>query len=63
MLNKKIKTYVRFKNKIKMSKEQIAEKEMSKFYDWILKLKSVYLADNKRMCTAYEKVYTNALTN
>ncbi len=46
-----------------MSKEQIAEKEMYKFYDWMLKLKSVYLADNKRMSTAYEKVYTNALTN
>ena len=46
-----------------MSKEQIAEKEMSKFYDWMLKLKSVHLADNKRMSTAYEKVYNNALTN
>jgi hypothetical protein len=46
-----------------MSKEQIAEREMSNFYEWMLKLKSIHLADSKRMSIAYEKIYSNALNN
>ena len=48
------------------TKKQInrkGEREMQKFYKWMaVKVKSVHLADNKRMSEAYESVYNNAIT-
>lgn len=38
------------------------QRDMQRFYKWMaVKVKSVHLADNDRMSTAYEKVYNNAI--
>lgn len=34
-------------------------KEVENFYQWLLKIKSVHLADNVKMNKAYEIVYQN----
>jgi hypothetical protein len=34
--------------------------EAIKFYEWLLKIKSIHLADNERMCKAYAKVIENS---
>lgn len=36
-------------------------KEAEKFYEWLLKMKNIYLADNERMAKAYGKVTQNSL--
>lgn len=33
--------------------------EVNKFYEWMLKVNSIHLADNERMTRAYEIVYQN----
>jgi hypothetical protein len=33
--------------------------EASKFYEWMLKIKSVHLANNTKMSEAYEKIIKN----
>jgi hypothetical protein len=30
--------------------------EVNKFYEWMLKIKSIHLADNARMSRAFEKL-------
>ena len=35
--------------------------EVDKFYAWLLKIKSIHLADNQRMSEAYEIVYKNSI--
>ena len=39
-----------------------ATREMQRFERWMLKIKNVHYADNKRMNEAYRRVYNNALT-
>jgi hypothetical protein len=34
--------------------------ETEKFYQWLLKIKSIHLADNKKMNRAYSIVYENS---
>jgi len=33
--------------------------DVNKFYEWLVKMKSVHLADNQRMDKAYRIVYEN----
>ena len=33
--------------------------DVTRFYEWLLKIKSIHLADNKRMNRAYRIVYNN----
>jgi len=33
--------------------------DVTKFYEWLVKMKSVHLADNQRMNRAYRIVYEN----
>lgn len=35
--------------------------DVNKFYDWLLKVGSVHLADNNRMYKAYQIVYNNSI--
>jgi len=35
--------------------------DVNKFYDWLLKVGSVHLADNNRMDKAYQIVYNNSI--
>jgi hypothetical protein len=35
--------------------------ETLKFYEWLLKIKNIHLADNERMYKAYEVVYNNSV--
>lgn len=35
--------------------------DVNKFYEWLVKIKSVHLADNKRMTKAYDLVYQNSI--
>jgi len=35
--------------------------DVTKFYEWILKIKNIHLADNKRMNKAYQIVYNNSI--
>ena len=35
--------------------------EVDKFYAWLLKIKSIHLADNERMSEAYTRVYKNSI--
>jgi hypothetical protein len=35
--------------------------EVNKFYEWLLKMGSVHLADNKKMNRAYAKIYENSI--
>jgi hypothetical protein len=35
--------------------------EVNKFYEWLLKMRSVHLADHYRMDKAYEIVYKNSI--
>lgn len=32
---------------------------VDRFYEWMLKVKSIHLSDNERMTRAYEIVYQN----
>lgn len=41
--------------------EKKAIKEMQRFERWMLKIKNVHYADNKRMSNAYIKVYLNMI--
>jgi hypothetical protein len=34
--------------------------EAQKFHEWLLKIKSIHLADNKRMSMAYAKIIQNS---
>jgi hypothetical protein len=34
--------------------------EAERFYEWLLKIKNIYLADNQKMCEAYDKIFENA---
>jgi hypothetical protein len=34
-----------------------------RFYEWLLKIKSIHLADNERMSLAYEKIINNTNIN
>lgn len=34
--------------------------EAMKFYEWLLKIKNIHLADNERMSIAYAKVIANS---
>ena len=34
--------------------------EAMRFYEWLLKIKNIHLADNERMCKAYAKVIENS---
>lgn len=34
---------------------------VEKFYEWLLKIKNIHLADNKQMSKAYDIVYQNTL--
>jgi hypothetical protein len=36
------------------------ERDMQRFYKWMLKIKSIHLADNNRMSEAYQRVYINS---
>lgn len=36
--------------------------EAIKFYEWLLKMKSIHLADNDGMTLAYEKIINNTNT-
>ena len=38
-----------------------ATREMQRFERWMLKIKNVHYADNKRMNEAYVKVYLNMI--
>lgn len=33
--------------------------EATKFYEWLLKIKNIYLSDNERMSIAYGKIIAN----
>lgn len=33
--------------------------EVNKFYEWMLKIKSIHLADNQQMSKAFEKIIKN----
>lgn len=33
--------------------------DVTKFYEWLFKMKSIHLADSQRMSKAYEIVYEN----
>lgn len=33
--------------------------EANKFYEWMLKIKSIHLADNEQMSKAYINIYEN----
>lgn len=35
--------------------------EANKFYEWMLKMKNIYLADSKRMSAAYGIVIQNSI--
>lgn len=35
--------------------------EAAKFYEWMLKMKNIYLADNNRMSIAYGKIIQNSI--
>jgi len=35
--------------------------DVTKFYEWLLKIKSIHLADNNRMDKAYRIVYENSV--
>ena len=35
--------------------------ETLRFYEWLLKIKNIHLADNERMLKAYKIVYQNTL--
>lgn len=35
--------------------------EANKFYEWMLKMKNIYLADNNRMSIAYGKIIQNSI--
>ena len=37
--------------------------EAMRFYEWLLKIKSIHLADNERMTIAYNKIINNTNTN
>lgn len=37
--------------------------EAMRFYEWLLKIKSIHLADNERMTIAYDKIINNTNTN
>jgi len=32
--------------------------EVNKFYEWMLKIKSIHLADNEKMSNAFNKIIT-----
>ena len=34
---------------------------VERFYEWLLKIKSIHLADNEQMSKAYDIVYQNTL--
>jgi hypothetical protein len=34
--------------------------EVERFYEWLLKMKNIYLADNDKMSEAYIKVFENS---
>jgi hypothetical protein len=34
-------------------------KEVERFYEWMLKIKSIHLADNQQMSKAFEKINEN----
>lgn len=35
--------------------------DVTKFYEWLVKIKSVHLADNNRMSKAFDTVYKNSV--
>ena len=35
--------------------------EVTKFYEWLVKIKSIHLADNQRMSKAFDTVYKNSV--
>jgi len=35
--------------------------DVTKFYEWLLKIKSIHLADNQRMSKAFDTVYKNSV--
>jgi len=39
------------------TEKQKAIHAMNDFYDWLLKIKNVHMADTKRMSEAYQKVW------
>jgi len=43
------------------AKSSDAVKQMEGFYSWMLKIKSIHLADNERMSRAYQNIYNNAV--
>jgi hypothetical protein len=37
--------------------------EAMRFYEWLLRIKSIHLADNEKMNLAYEKIINNTNIN
>jgi hypothetical protein len=37
--------------------------EVERFYEWLLKIKSIHLADNEQMSKAYTIVYQNSIND
>jgi hypothetical protein len=35
--------------------------DVNKFYEWLVKIKSIHLADNYRMSKAFDTVYQNSV--
>lgn len=35
--------------------------DVEKFYEWLVKIKSIHLADNQRMSKAFNTVYQNSV--
>jgi len=35
--------------------------DVNRFYEWLVNIKSVHLADNKRMSEAFDRVYKNSV--
>lgn len=35
--------------------------DVNKFYEWLVNIKSIHLADNERMSEAFDRVYKNSV--
>jgi len=44
----------------KQENNKRGERDMQMFYKWMLKIKSIHLADNNRMSEAYQRIYINS---